>query len=179
MDVESGLFADASKIQPINYKGKYVSTRGPINLPPSNQGMPVVFTAGGGHNGFHFATTKADAMYNNPPTLDYASSFWREISSQIKQVGRNPEKFTIFNGIGVSIASSEQEALDRRSKLDLLGDLPARTQYLSHMLSIPLHNLNLDEKIPDDLMKISRPNFTDYRSKYAYDLAKKGYSIRE
>lgn len=179
LDKEKGIFADTDKIQPINYKGKYVTTRGPINLPPSPQGMPVVFTAGGGSQGFDFAVTKANAMYNNPPTLEYAIHFWNEISSQLKRIGRKPEEFTVFNGIGVSVASSEQEALNRRAKLDDLGDLPARFHYLSHMLGIPLQGMSLDAKIPAEIMKVARPNFHDYRSKYAYELAMKGYTIRE
>ncbi len=179
MDVGSGHFADADKILPIDFKGKYITTRGPINLPPSPQGMPVVFTAGGGQHGFDFAATKADAMYNNPPTLDFAIRFWKEMSSQIRQAGRSSDNFTIFNGIGVSIASSEHEAIKRRAKLDELGDPESRFQYLGHMLGIPLDGLSLDSHIPDDLLKIARPNFADQRSGLAYDLAIKRITIRE
>lgn len=179
LNKEKGIFADTSKINPIHYKGKYVATKGPINLPPSPQGMPVVFTAGGGHYGFDFAVTKADAMYNNPPTLEYAMQFWKQVSTSLRSVGRHPDEFTVFNGIGVSIASSEKEALERRAKLDQMGDFPARLQYLSYMLGVQLQGLDIDTKIPDEFMKIARPSFTDYRSKYAYDLAKKGFTIRE
>jgi FMN-dependent oxidoreductase (nitrilotriacetate monooxygenase family) len=179
LDVESGLFADDSLIQPINYKGKYVTTKGPINMPPSDQGMPVVFTAGGGNYGFEFAARKADAMYSNPPTLEYATSFWKSIVASLKQAGRNPDHFTVFNGIGVSIASSEKEALARRAALDELGDPASRQQYLSHMLNIPITGLDIDAPIPDRLLKLARPNRTDQRSQFAYDLAMKGFTIRE
>lgn len=179
LDKEKGVFADAHKIQPINFKGKYVTTRGPINLPPSPQGMPVIFTAGGGNHGFDFAVTKADAMYNNPPTLEYAQHFYQEIRNHLIRQKRNPEEFTIFNGIGISVASSEREALDRRAKLDEMGDLPARIQYLSYMLNIPIVGLEIDKPIPTEILKNARANFTDYRSKYAYDLAKKGLTIRD
>jgi FMN-dependent oxidoreductase (nitrilotriacetate monooxygenase family) len=179
LDVESGLFADDKLIQPINFQGEYVTSRGPINLPPSPQGMPVVFTAGGGQYGFDFAATKADAMYGNPPTLEYAVAFWKQLSASIKQAGRNPDDFTIYNGIGVSIASSEKEALERRAALDELGDPQARQQYLGHMLSIPITGLDIDAPIPDRFLKLARPNRSDLRSQYAYDLAMKGFTIRQ
>jgi FMN-dependent oxidoreductase (nitrilotriacetate monooxygenase family) len=179
LDVESGLFADDSLIQPINYKGKYVTTKGPINMPPSDQGMPVVFTAGGGNYGYEFAATKADAMYSNPPTLEYAISFWKSMEISLKQAGRNPDHFTVFNGIGVSIASSEKEALAKRAALDEFGDPTSRQQYLSHMLNIPITGLEIDAPIPDRLLKLARPNRADQRSQYAYDLAMKGFTIRE
>ncbi|WP_256013719.1 NtaA/DmoA family FMN-dependent monooxygenase [Desertivirga xinjiangensis] len=179
LDVASGVFADDKLIQPINFQGEYVSSRGPINLPPSPQGMPVIFTAGGGEYGYNFAATKADAMYGNPPTLEYAAAFWQQLSASIKHSGRNPDQFTIFNGIGVSIASSEKEALERRIALDELGEPVRRQQYLSHMLSIPIAGLDIDAPIPDHLLKLARPNRTDHRSQYAYDLAMKGFTIRE
>ncbi|GGK72148.1 NtaA/DmoA family FMN-dependent monooxygenase [Rufibacter glacialis] len=179
LDVASGHFADDKLIKPINFKGEYVSSKGPINLPPSPQGMPAVFTAGGGQYGYDFAATKADAMYGNPPTLEYAKAFWQQLSSSIRQAGRNPDEFTVFNGIGVSIASSEKEALERRIALDELGDPSSRQQYLSHMLSIPITGLDIDAPIPDRLLKLARPNRQDHRSQYAYDLAMKGFTIRE
>jgi FMN-dependent oxidoreductase (nitrilotriacetate monooxygenase family) len=179
LDVESGVFADTSLIQPINFKGEYVTTRGPINLPPSPQGQPPVFTAGGGQYGFEFATTRANAMYSNPPTLAYAQSFWKQLAAGIRQAGRNPDEFTIFNGIGVSIASSEQEALKRRAALDELGDPTSRRQYLGHLLGLPVLELNQDAPIPAALLQRARPSRQDQRAQYAYELALKGFTIRE
>lgn len=179
LDVGSGVFADDSLIVPIHYKGKYVTTRGPINLPPSPQGMPAVFTAGGGQYGFNFAATKADAMYNNPPTLEYATGFWEDLSFNIKRAGRNPDHFTVFNGIGVSVAASEKEALVRRAALDELGEPLVRFQYLGQMLGISLEGLDRDAPIPDKLLKMAHPNPMDARSKLAYDLAMKRFTIRE
>lgn len=119
--------------------------------------MPVIFTAGGGQYGYEFAVTKADAMYSNPPTLDYATGFWKQISNSIRRVGRNPDEFTIYNGIGVAIASSEKEALDRRAALDEMGDPESRRRYLSHMLGIFIDNLNPDKPIPDSMLRCAPP----------------------
>lgn len=179
LDVASGVFADTSLIQPIDFKGEYVTTRGPLNLPPSPQGQPPVFTAGGGQYGFAFATTRANAMYSNPPTLAYAQSFWQQLSAGIRQAGRHPAEFTVFNGVGVSIASSEQEALRRRAALDKLGDPTARRQYLGHLLGIPVLELNQDAPIPAELLQRARPSARDQRAQYAYELALKGFTIRQ
>jgi len=179
LDVESGVFADTSLIQPIDFKGEYVTTRGPINLPPSPQGQPPVFTAGGGQYGFEFATTRANAMYSNPPTLAYAQAFWQQLAGGIRKAGRNPDEFTVFNGIGVSIASSEQEALARRAALDELGDPTSRRQYLGHLLGLPVLELNQDAPIPAALLQSARPSRQDQRAQYAYELALKSFTIRE
>ncbi|MFD1178389.1 hypothetical protein ACFQ3W_19110 [Paenibacillus puldeungensis] len=39
------------KIQPINLQGNYYASRGPLPIPPSEQGQPVIFQAGGGNEG--------------------------------------------------------------------------------------------------------------------------------
>lgn len=45
-DQKTGVFADLEKIKPINLQGRYVTSRGPLEIPPSKQGQPVVFHAG-------------------------------------------------------------------------------------------------------------------------------------
>ena len=55
LDVINGIFADQDKIQPINLGGEYVASRGPLPIPPSEQGQPVIFTAGGGNEGLEIA----------------------------------------------------------------------------------------------------------------------------
>lgn len=47
-DVTTARFADSNKVQAINLKGQYVASRGPFPIPPSEQGQPVIFSAGGG-----------------------------------------------------------------------------------------------------------------------------------
>lgn len=54
LDVEGGEFADMDKIQPINLQGNYYASRGPLLIPPSEQGQPVIFQAGGGNEGLEF-----------------------------------------------------------------------------------------------------------------------------
>lgn len=41
-DAETGRFADASRIQPINIQGRHLGSRGLLPLPPSEQGQPVI-----------------------------------------------------------------------------------------------------------------------------------------
>lgn len=45
-DVTSGRYVDASKVHVVDHRGQYFSTRGPLNLPRSPQGRPVI--VGGG-----------------------------------------------------------------------------------------------------------------------------------
>lgn len=179
LDKAQGIFADSSLIRPINYHGKYVSTTGPMTLPPSQQGDPIIFTAGGGNEGFDFAVKNADALYGNPYDLQSAKGYWQYLKDGLKQVGRLEQSLKVFSGIITSVASTEREALQRRIELDELGDLPGRVQYLSFMLCVDLDNLDIDAALPADVLKRTFPNPRDRRSSRAVELARQGLTIRE
>ncbi|MFF7979680.1 LLM class flavin-dependent oxidoreductase [Streptomyces sp. NPDC007901] len=69
-DVPGKRFADMDKIQPVNLQGRHVASRGPLPIPPSEQGRPVIFQAGGGSYGLELAGRYADGMYANPHTIE-------------------------------------------------------------------------------------------------------------
>ena len=54
-DQASGRFADMAQIQPVNLRGRHLATSGPLALPASEQGQPVIFQAGGGDQGLEVA----------------------------------------------------------------------------------------------------------------------------
>ena len=51
MDKESGFFADPEKVRYADYEGRYVRTRGPLTIPRSPQGRPVLMQAGSSPRG--------------------------------------------------------------------------------------------------------------------------------
>ena len=130
LNAEQGIFADTSKISPVGVVGQTLATRGPINLPPSPQGQPVIVQAGGAGNGLEIAGRYANATYANPFTIKDAQGYWRSVQDAVRSFGRDPREFVIFSGIITSIASTEGEAVKRRARLDELGDLPSRVGYL-------------------------------------------------
>ena len=42
-DKASGIFADPAKVHRLDYRGKYVRSRGPFTVPPSDQAVPSSF----------------------------------------------------------------------------------------------------------------------------------------
>jgi len=55
MDKESGFFADPQKVRYADYEGRHVRTRGPLTIPRSPQGRPVLMQAGSSPRGRDFA----------------------------------------------------------------------------------------------------------------------------
>jgi FMN-dependent oxidoreductase (nitrilotriacetate monooxygenase family) len=179
LDAERGVFADMSKITPVGLVGQTLATRGPINLPPSAQGQPVVFQAGGGSEGLEIAGRYCNAIYSNSFTIEEAQRYWNSVQDSVRSFGRDPREFVIFSAIVTSIASSEREAVDRRARLDELGDLPSRVQYLQVMLGVTFEPEQLDEPLTAGQLAHARPHPRDPRSLRALELARRGLSIRE
>jgi FMN-dependent oxidoreductase (nitrilotriacetate monooxygenase family) len=179
LDAERGVFADMSKITPIGLVGQTLATRGPINLPPSPQGQPVIFQAGGGGNGLEISGRYANATYANSLTIEDAQAYWRSVQDAVRSFGRDPREFVIFSAVVTSIASTEREAVDRRARLDELGELPSRVRYLGAILGVALEPAQLDEPLTADQLAHARPHPQDPRSLRALELAQRGLSIRE
>ena len=179
LDTEGGRFADAGRIHPVMARGQRLFSRGPLGLPPSPQGQPVIFQAGGGGNGLELAGAYANAVYNNPFTSDSAAASWQAVCRAAQAHGRNPDHMTVFNGIITSVASTEREALQRRRALDELGDLESRVQYLGTQLGIPLGREDLDRPVHPDLLRTARAHPGDPRSPLALRLAREGMTVRD
>lgn len=62
-DKTTGEFADMSQIRPANFDGKYFQVQGALPIPPSPQGQPPIFQAGGGQNDIELAGKFASGVY--------------------------------------------------------------------------------------------------------------------
>ena len=54
-DKSSGRFADGAKVHAPNHEGRFFRSKGPLSLPRSHQGHPVLIQAGQSGRGRRFA----------------------------------------------------------------------------------------------------------------------------
>ena len=77
VDRKNGRYADPAKVRRLDYKGKYMSSRGPFTVPRSDQGHPVVIEAGQSKRGRVFAARWGEPQerrnWTAPPTSAYRS----------------------------------------------------------------------------------------------------------
>src|SRR5690625_6127032 len=64
---ETGVYADAEKVHPIEHKGEYFSIPGVHLVEPSPQRTPVLFQAGASPRGRDFAAKHAEAVFYTRP----------------------------------------------------------------------------------------------------------------
>jgi len=175
---QTGEFANRDQILPINLHGKYVGSRGPLYIPPSEQGQPIVFHAGGSPNAHELAGRFANVVIGAAFTIDDAKAQRNAFRASAKSYGRDPDEIKYIPGLMTTIAKDRRAALDRRIQLGGEG-LMHRIGYLQQMLAVPLDPSRMDEPIAKAQLDAARPSRYDPRSANALKIAREGWSIRD
>ncbi|RFA21156.1 LLM class flavin-dependent oxidoreductase [Subtercola boreus] len=111
-DVDSGRFADASKLDAFHHEGEYFTLDGPLNALPFTEGVgdPVVVSPGGSGRGLAFAGHQSDVQLALAP-LDSASvrAYRAKIHAAATAAGRRPSDISILFVVKPEIVASEEE----------------------------------------------------------------------
>ena len=168
-DATSGQFVDIGQIRPINYAGQHIRTRGPLNVPSSPQGRPVLVQAGQSEDGRAFAAQWAEAIFTAHGSKESAQGFYRDIKARAHQNGRRPEDIVILPGISAAIGSTEYEAKQVWEELDSLTSVEVGLTRLSARFgghdfsSLPLDRKLTRDDFPDpNLVEASKSRAIGY-----------------
>lgn len=167
---ESGQFADTDKVRAINHAGETFKVRGPLNIPRSPQGYPVLVQAGSSEDGKEFAAQYAEAIFTAQQTLAEAQQFYADVKGRLSKYGRLPEQLVILPGICPIIGQSESEAKEREQELNELTVPEYGLLQLSNMLQVDLFSYPLDGPLPP-LPGIDQINGNKSRYQLVADLA--------
>lgn len=177
-DQATGRFANAAHIAPINMGGEFVASRGPLYIPPSPQGQPVVFHAGGSPNAHEFAGRWANGVVGAAFTIEDARAQRAAFRQSAERNGRDPDEIKFFAGLMTTLARDTRTGLDRR--IELSGrTFPPRVSYLGRMLGLHLDPAQLDEPLSPNQLSDARPSPGDPRSTHALKIAREGWTIRD
>jgi FMN-dependent oxidoreductase (nitrilotriacetate monooxygenase family) len=121
-DRKGGRYARGNRIRPINHKGEHYQVAGPLNLPRSPQGRPVLVQAGSSDTGRRFAARHAEAVFTAHMEKATAQAFYTDLKALVVAEGRKPEAVLILPGLSPTIASTEAEAQRLARELNELSD---------------------------------------------------------
>lgn len=147
-DHVNGVFADNKKVHAINHVGKHFSVKGPLNVPRTPQGRPVVVQAGGSEGGKALGSRYADAIFCTQTTLEDGIAFYNEMKARAAAWGRNPDHLKIMPGLSTVIGSTEEEANRRCDELDAYAGPDGALAQVAGRIGIPLKELDLDAPLP-------------------------------
>ncbi|WIM73099.1 LLM class flavin-dependent oxidoreductase [Corynebacterium suedekumii] len=177
-DKDRKIFADRSRIRPVNLQGRHVASRGPLEIPPSRQGQPVIFQAGGSPHSLALTGRFANAVIGATFTIEDSRRQRANVRRAAEQAGRNPDEIKFFAGIMPTIAPTKREALDRRGQFVEPG-IRQRVRYLGTMLGLGLTADDLDRPLAEAELAAAQANPADPRSGTALQIAREGWSVRD
>ncbi|RVB73275.1 MULTISPECIES: LLM class flavin-dependent oxidoreductase [unclassified Mesorhizobium] len=146
-DKDKGIFVDPNSIHSIDHRGKHFKVAGPLEVPRSPQGRPVVFQAGSSEPGKELASRYADAIFTAQPVIEDAQAFYAEIKSRVLAHGRDPEKVLILPGLSFFIGGTDEEAHGLQDTFENLTLPTYGLAQLTRVTGIDLSGHDLDDTV--------------------------------
>jgi len=131
-DGENGIVADPAKVRAINHVGEFFKVKGPLSVPPSPQGYPVLIQAGGSPRGVDVSAGFVDHVFGANKGLKLMAKQRADLDAALLRRGRNPEEVGIIWATKIIVGETEAEATAMREKL--IANVPpeAVAVWLSH-----------------------------------------------
>lgn len=116
-EVPEDRFWDSASAPAIDHKGDHFSVKGPLNVPVSPQGYPVIAQAGASDRGLDFAARHGEIIYCNILSRPAGQAFRQKLVQRAETFGRDPATLRLVPGLVPVIADTHEAALRRHEKL--------------------------------------------------------------
>jgi len=153
-DTATGIHRDASRVRPIDHKGRYYEVKGPLQVPRSPQEWPLLVQAGGSGPGRDLAARRADAVFSVAQELSEAQHYYADVKSRARRLGRDPDRLVVLPGLTVVIGGTEEEAHRRRRELDEIAGAPSALERFAGKFGLDPADLDLDAPVPERLLEM-------------------------
>lgn len=152
VDVVLTLWESAATNRDVHHHGQFFDIDGRLRVPPSKQGRPVIFQAGGSPQGRALAGRVAEGVFAAELTKNQAIEHYRLVKGFALSNGRSPDDIKILPGLLLSLGSTEEEARRRSDEIHDAGPASYSTAWLSQAIGYDASKLELDEPFPEDVL---------------------------
>jgi FMN-dependent oxidoreductase (nitrilotriacetate monooxygenase family) len=149
LDKAAGVFADPAKVHYANYQGRWIKTRGPLSIPRSAQGRPVIMQAGASDRGREFAARWAEVVFTIQRGQDEMRAFYQDLKGRMAAVGRQPNECAVLPAVSVVLGETESIARERADYLNGLIDPELSVAASSSGLGADLTRLKGETKLAE------------------------------
>ena len=153
-DVERNLFVDPAKVRRIDWTSEHFSVRGPLNVPRTPQGRPVLAQAGSSEAGKAFGARHADLIFTTGLVdLGESQDLYDDVRKRAADAGRDPAQLKILPGVAPVIGSTQEEAKRIWEESHEHLDLDRAREALSKQFGgVDLSGYEWDQPVPVDLL---------------------------
>ena len=150
-DKVTGQYLDPARVAPIDHAGPHFTVKGPLSLPPTPQGRPVVFMAGQSAPGMELAAKHADALFGAGSTKEDCIRAYADIKGRMPKYGRHPDTLKILPGVSIFVGPTTAAAEALYEELQSLISPTLGVHYLSKQLTCDLGGCDIDGPVPADI----------------------------
>jgi FMN-dependent oxidoreductase (nitrilotriacetate monooxygenase family) len=152
LDRESRTFGDPTKVRELNYRGKFLSSRGPLTVPRPPQDWPLLLQAGQSGRGQQFAARWADLIFTAPIDLDGGRKHYAAHQEALGGYGRTGGSARILPAILPMVGETEEIARAKEALYDGLTDPGEALVFLSEMANVDLSAFPQDQPNLDEVL---------------------------
>lgn len=121
LDRERGILADPAGVRDVAHRGQWFKVEGPLNIPRSPQGRPVLIQAGSSGRGQRFGARWAEAIFTIQADLPAMRAFREAVRRQVVAQGREADRCKVLTAVMPFVGGSEAEARARRDRHNALA----------------------------------------------------------
>lgn len=149
-DKRSGRYYDPAKLHRLDHRGKHFSVRGPLTIPPSPQGRPVIVQAGASDDGINLAARVAEVVFTAQSELGPARAFYAKLKARAEEYGRSRDSVKLLPGVAIVTGASQAEADAKLKRLnDLIHPALGLARLSNTLGGVDLAGLPLDGPLPE------------------------------
>jgi FMN-dependent oxidoreductase (nitrilotriacetate monooxygenase family) len=153
LDKQRGVYADPDKVHYANYQGKWIKTRGPLTVPRSPQGRPVIMQAGSSPRGRDFAARWGELVFTLQHSKADMQTFYQDLQARVVAQGRAPEDCLILPSIDVIIGETDAIACERQAFVNDLVQTDVGLAQMSGHIGVDLSRYPSDQPLADMQME--------------------------
>lgn len=164
LDRAAGIYADPAKVHYVNHRGPWFQSRGPLNIPRSPQGRPVIVQAGSSGRGKAFAAQWSDVIFALQPNLERMHAFKADVAGALEAAGRPPGASKVLMAIMPFIGATRAEAEEKQALHDSLADPVAGLSTLAAHANTDFSSLPMEATVKEIAASGSQGNLAALRS---------------
>ncbi|MFN8439466.1 MAG: NtaA/DmoA family FMN-dependent monooxygenase [Caldilineaceae bacterium] len=141
---------EPQKVHTLDHTGEWFSVQGPLDVPRSPQGHPVIIQAGQSNDGRDLAARIADVIFSPYRNLEESKAHRADVKQRMIKYGRPTDQLRVLPGLAVITAPTEAEAKEKAAHYrELLLTDDIIRYLLGEQSGLDFVNVDLDGPLPE------------------------------
>lgn len=149
-DADTGRYFAPDRLHALNHRGEHFRVAGPLNIPRSPQGHPVIAQAGASEAGRALASRIGEVVFSGARDIQASREYYADLKRRAVALGRSEDDLLVFPGLTPIVAPTRAEAEDQFEVLESLLHPVVGLGDLEYWLGgVDLTQFDLDGPLPE------------------------------